>query len=101
MPGRIKLPGGQSVNVGLRAAGGPVTKGQPYIVGEKRPELFVPNSSGKILPRVPESTSGSASSAARAMSHINLYVDGKKMTEVVVDHMGNVLSGGRTTVGLT
>ncbi len=37
----------------LRAHGGPVTAGRPYIVGERRPELFVPNVSGMILPRVP------------------------------------------------
>jgi phage-related minor tail protein len=37
-----------------RAKGGPVTAGRPYIVGEHRPELFVPNVSGTILPRVPE-----------------------------------------------
>jgi hypothetical protein len=36
-----------------RAAGGPVTRGMPYIVGERRPELFVPDSSGTILPSVP------------------------------------------------
>lgn len=37
-----------------RAMGGPVTAGQPYIVGDGgRPELFVPNQSGTILPRVP------------------------------------------------
>lgn len=36
-----------------REFGGPVRKGQPYIVGERRPELFVPDSNGKILPRVP------------------------------------------------
>jgi len=36
-----------------RAMGGPVTAGQPYIVGEKRPELFVPNVSGTIIPKVP------------------------------------------------
>lgn len=36
-----------------RALGGPVTAGQPYIVGEKRPELFVPNVSGRIIPKVP------------------------------------------------
>lgn len=36
-----------------REAGGPVRKGQPYVVGEKRPELFVPDSDGKILPGVP------------------------------------------------
>ncbi|TIP03862.1 MAG: hypothetical protein E5X72_14250 [Mesorhizobium sp.] len=39
--------------LGLRANGGPVTAGKPYIVGEKRAELFVPNVSGTIVPRVP------------------------------------------------
>jgi hypothetical protein len=53
MPGRITLPNGERVNIGLREKGGPVRKGQPYIVGEKRPELFVPDSNGKILPSVP------------------------------------------------
>jgi len=36
-----------------RAHGGPVEAGRPYIVGEKRPELFVPNKSGRIVPEVP------------------------------------------------
>jgi hypothetical protein len=35
--------------VGLRAAGGPVTGGQPYIVGERGPELFMPHGSGSIV----------------------------------------------------
>jgi len=38
-----------------REKGGPVRKGQPYIVGEKRPELFVPKEDGKIVPQVPRS----------------------------------------------
>ena len=33
-----------------RASGGPVTGGSPYVVGEKGPELFVPGSSGNIVP---------------------------------------------------
>jgi len=33
-----------------KAAGGPVSGGSPYIVGEKGPELFVPGSSGNIVP---------------------------------------------------
>lgn len=33
-----------------RAFGGPVTAGVPYIVGERRPELFVPDSNGRIVP---------------------------------------------------
>jgi tape measure domain-containing protein len=39
---------------GMRAAGGPVQKGKAYVVGEKRPELFVPDQSGSILPSVPQ-----------------------------------------------
>lgn len=33
-----------------KALGGPVTFGQPYIVGEVGPELFIPGSSGNIVP---------------------------------------------------
>lgn len=36
--------------LGFRAAGGPVSSNSPYIVGEKGPELFVPSSSGRIIP---------------------------------------------------
>ena len=35
---------------GFRAEGGPVGSNSPYIVGEKGPELFVPNGSGSIVP---------------------------------------------------
>jgi len=34
----------------FKADGGPVSGGSPYIVGEKGPELFVPKSSGNIVP---------------------------------------------------
>ncbi|QMV02570.1 tape measure protein [Devosia sp. D6-9] len=46
---------GQLLGVPGRATGGRVTAGQPYLVGEKRPEVFVPDQSGTILPRVPTS----------------------------------------------
>lgn len=48
-----KIPGGDGVRA--REKGGPVAAGHPYIVGEKRAELFVPKTSGMILPRVPSS----------------------------------------------
>ena len=35
---------------GFRAAGGAVSAGTPYVVGEKGAELFVPSSSGTIVP---------------------------------------------------
>lgn len=36
--------------IGVRAEGGPVDAQTTYLVGEKGPELFVPNSSGTIIP---------------------------------------------------
>jgi hypothetical protein len=39
-------------HIGRRAMGGPVDAFQPYIVGEHRPEVFVPRVSGTILPSV-------------------------------------------------
>jgi hypothetical protein len=40
----------RGANLPGRAAGGPVTGGAPYIVGERGPELFVPQASGSIVP---------------------------------------------------
>lgn len=48
---------------GLRERGGPVQAGKAYIVGEKRPELFVPNQSGTIVPRVPDLVAPQSSQA--------------------------------------
>ena len=46
-----KWPTGGSVNYDFfKASGGPVKGGSPYVVGEKGPELFVPNSHGSIVP---------------------------------------------------
>lgn len=35
---------------GAKADGGPVSGGTPYLVGEQGPEMFVPNTSGSIVP---------------------------------------------------
>ncbi|MBR7744447.1 hypothetical protein KC207_14220 [Phycicoccus sp. BSK3Z-2] len=59
--GRVDV-GGQSVNLGIagdiraRARGGPVKAGTPYVVGEYKPELFVPATDGRMLPDVPDYT---------------------------------------------
>jgi len=37
----------------MKADGGAVRANQPYIVGERQPELFVPRASGTIIPSVP------------------------------------------------
>ena len=44
-----------------RAMGGPVSAGSPYVVGEEGPELFVPHSSGSIVPNGAMGSSGGGS----------------------------------------
>ncbi|GEM_PF-5805651 len=51
-----------------RAVGGPVNGGQPYVVGENGPELFVPNGGGSI--RTNAATKGMGGTT------INLHVSG-------------------------
>ena len=46
---RLGFGGGMEA-MSARANGGPVSTGTPYMVGERGPELFVPNNSGKIVP---------------------------------------------------
>lgn len=42
--------GGGVATPAARAIGGPVQAGSPYMVGERGPEMFVPNQSGSIVP---------------------------------------------------
>jgi hypothetical protein len=42
--------GGRGIKPGERAAGGPVTAGAPYVVGEYGKELFIPAQNGTIVP---------------------------------------------------
>ena len=51
---------GQGI-AGFMAAGGPVSAGSPYVVGEQGPELFVPHASGTIVPNNKMGGGGSGS----------------------------------------
>lgn len=56
----------------LRAAGGPVSAGQPYIVGEVGPELFVPPASGSIVPNNALGTSAAGGGDVTIVQHISV-----------------------------
>jgi hypothetical protein len=60
------------------AGGGPVRAGVPYIVGEKRPELFVPHESGTIVPSV----GGGGSPAV-----IRLEIGGRPLLDYVDENL--------------
>jgi tape measure domain-containing protein len=80
-----------------RARGGSVLAGRPYVVGERRAELFVPRVHGKIVPRVPDSPAelmdldpgafdGTTMGRYRDLPpiHVHLELDGRELTTAVV-----------------
>jgi hypothetical protein len=69
-----------SVALQFREKGGPVSKGQPYIVGEKGMELFVPSQSGTIIPNNRLQSSGGGDGAATVT--VNLVGGSSKAGQV-------------------
>lgn len=78
-------------SVGRRASGGPVEKGKPYIVGEHRPELFVPKQDGEIIPKVPQKAKGTAFAGGSGGTTINVYVSGALDSRDAADKIVNQL----------
>jgi hypothetical protein len=80
--GNVGTPGAQGMprvrGAAHRAGGGPVSAGAPYIVGEVGPELFVPSTSGTIVPHgaggvtvtVPITINGNVMSSEAALQRV-------------------------------
>ncbi|MBZ9698824.1 phage tail length tape measure family protein [Mesorhizobium sp. CO1-1-9] len=77
---------------GMRAAGGPVTKGLPYLVGEYRPEVFVPNESGSILPRVPSIMSGANQNGPAYQDNRKISIDARGAQQGVGEEIKRALA---------
>lgn len=59
---------------GRRALGGPVSAGRTYLVGEKGPELFVPGSSGSIVPNhALKGSGGTALGGGGEVIHVHFH----------------------------
>ena len=66
-----------------RAVGGPVTSGFPYIIGERGPELFMPNTSGSIIPN--NKLSSSKSSNISITVNAGMGANGAQIGREIVD----------------
>ena len=77
------IPGIGSI---FKAAGGPVKGGSPYIVGEKGPELFVPGSSGNIVPN-------HAMGGANVVVNVDASGSSVEGDEAQSRELGNMLAG--------
>ena len=70
-----------------RASGGAVSKGQPYMVGERGPELFVPNSSGQIT----QAARGTGGGNVNVNFNIEA-IDSNSFNSVLVENRGIITS---------
>jgi hypothetical protein len=70
---------------GARASGGTVSKGQPYLVGERGAELFIPNSTGQVA----QSARGMGSGQTTVNFNINT-LDARGFDELLVRNRGTI-----------
>ena len=71
--------------LGFMASGGSVGKGQPTIVGERGPELFIPNSSGQIT----QSARGMGGRSAVVNFNINT-IDSRGFDQALIENRGTI-----------
>jgi hypothetical protein len=81
---------------GGRAAGGPVTRGTTYLVGERGPELFTPGSSGNIIPNNRLSMAGVGGGGIINIT-VNGAIDSESTARQIVSILNN--SQARGTLG--
>jgi phage-related protein len=74
---------------GGRAAGGPVKSGTSYVVGERGPELFVPNTAGTIVPN-----GGSGGGGNTINLTVNGAIDAEGTARTIVDVLNRSFSRG-------
>lgn len=71
-----------ALSLTAREYGGPVEAGQPYIVGEKRPELYIPRTSGTIIPNLNNMGSSQSTITISPTYHLSA-IDSKGMEAVL------------------
>jgi len=78
---------------GFRAMGGPVNSGSPYVVGEKGPELFVPRSSGSIVPNGAMGSSGGGSGGVTVNYNIAAGVSRAELAPILEQERKRLQAG--------
>lgn len=78
---------------GGRAAGGPVSAGTTYLVGERGPELFTPGSSGNIIPN------GAGGAGTTINLTVNGAIDPEGTARTIVDVLNRATARGGSGAG--
>ena len=85
--------GGGGGGIPFLAEGGPAQRGQPYIVGEEGPELFVPNQSGTVVPNnmMPQADSSNGMGGDVTVNFNINTVDAAGFDELLVDRRSTIV----------
>lgn len=77
-----------------RASGGPVSAGQPYIVGENGWEVFIPSTSGTIMNQQQlQTVNNNSTNNSRSVGGITIVVNGSGLTlDEITQQMGRKMS---------
>jgi hypothetical protein len=76
-----------------RASGGPISANQPYVVGERGPEIIVPGSSGTVIPN-----NKLGGSNINITINAGLGTDGKNIGELIVREINKFARSGGTKI---
>lgn len=88
---------------GARAAGGPVSAGKTYLVGEKGPELFTAGASGHITPNGSGGRAAAPSAASGGIGSVTIHVtingnaskeDGDAIAQKVLERLNRAARNG-------
>lgn len=71
--GPTKKPSSTNVNPEIKGEGGPVYPGRPYVVGDKGPEIFVPEIKGSIIPNASSMGAHPSGLGTAAGHNITIY----------------------------
>ena len=85
---------GLGTHIAGRADGGPVMAGRPYMVGERGPELFMPNASGTIIPNGAGNTINVHVNGRLGASDTELRDIARRVGQMVSKEMNRTTSAG-------
>lgn len=85
---------GSTDKVAGRASGGPVRAGTPYVVGEHRAELFVPDQDGTIIPRLGMGGGGGNTFNVNVTVHAGPGANGARVGQEIAGYLEQYARGG-------
>lgn len=85
---------------GARATGGPVRAGGAYLVGEKRPEVFVPHTSGTIIPSINAAMAKTGGGGRQVVQVFTLNAQGAILSDRLMGEMQAYAAQAATQAGV-